>query len=104
MLLVYVMKYNIVANLKKFAEIAKAMGAPVEGLSVREAAERAIVAMGTLSCDLGIPERLKEVGVTPADIPALAAEASQIDRLLNNNPRWLTVKEIEQIYRDALGE
>jgi len=104
MLLVYVMKYNVVANLKKFAEIAKTMGVPVEGLSLREAAERAIEAMGTLSRDLGIPQRLKEVGVTSADIPALAAEASQIDRLLYNNPRRLTVKEIEQIYRDALGE
>ncbi|WP_126426949.1 iron-containing alcohol dehydrogenase [Brevibacillus marinus] len=104
MLLVYVMKYNVVAHLPKFAEIAKAMGERVEGMSVREAAERAIVAMGTLARDLGIPTSLKDVGVTSADLPAMAQEASQIDRLLNNNPRWLTVKEIEQIYRDALGE
>jgi alcohol dehydrogenase class IV len=102
MLLVYVMRYNIVAHLEKFAVIAEAMGERVEGLSVRDAAERAISAMGALARDLGIPSSLREVGVTEADIPGLAAEASQIDRLLNNNPRWLTVKEIEQIYRDAL--
>ncbi|GAX89257.1 iron-containing alcohol dehydrogenase [Effusibacillus lacus] len=103
LLLPFVMKYNVVANLEKFAEVAKAMGECVEGLSLREAADRAVAAMARLSADVGIPSSIKDVGVTAADIPALAEEASKIDRLLNNNPRWLTVKEIEQIYREAYG-
>lgn len=102
MLLVYVMKYNVAANPEKFAEIAVAMGERVEGLSIREAADRAIVAMGALVENLEIPASLREVGVAESDIKGMAEDASKIDRLLNNNPRWLSVKHIEQIYLDAL--
>ncbi|PFB04604.1 alcohol dehydrogenase [Priestia megaterium] len=103
LLLPFVMKYNAVADLEKFAEVAKAMGENVEGLSLREAADRAVQAMAQLSKDIGIPSSLKEVGVTASDISDLAEEASKIDRLLNNNPRWLTVKEIKKIYEEAYG-
>ncbi|MEF2097340.1 iron-containing alcohol dehydrogenase [Bacillus sp. CFBP9009] len=103
LLLPFVMKYNAVADLEKFAEVAVAMGENVEGLSIREAADRAVQALAQLSEDVGIPASLKDVGVTPSDIPALAEEASKVDRLLNNNPRWLTVKEIQKIYEEAYG-
>jgi len=103
LLLPFVMKYNAVADLEKFAEVAKAMGENVEGLSLREAADRAVQALAQLSKDVGIPSSLKEVGVTASDISDLAEEASKIDRLLNNNPRWLTVKEIKKIYEEAYG-
>lgn len=103
LLLPFVMKYNVVADLEKFAEVAKTMGENVEGLSQREAADRAVQALAQLSKDVGIPESLKDVGVTISDIPALAEEASKVDRLLNNNPRWLTVKEIQKIYKEAYG-
>ncbi|WP_209123788.1 iron-containing alcohol dehydrogenase [Alkalihalobacillus sp. BA299] len=104
LLLPYVMKYNVVANLEKFAEVAKAMGENVEGLSTRDAAEQAVHAMATLSKDVGIPASIKDVGVSVEDIPALAEEASKIDRLLNNNPRTLNVKDIEKIYMEAYGD
>ncbi|ASN06828.1 iron-containing alcohol dehydrogenase [Virgibacillus necropolis] len=104
LLLPFVIKYNIVGNLEKFSDVAKAIGEQVEGLSLRDAADRCVTAMETLSKDIGIPASLKDIGVTPTDIPALAEEASKIDRLLNNNPRWLTVKEIERIYTEAYGE
>ena len=103
LLLPFVMKYNAVADLEKFTEVAKAMGENVEGLSLREAADRAVQALAQLSEDVGIPASLKDVGVTPSDITALAEEASKVDRLLNNNPRWLTIKEIQKIYEDAYG-
>lgn len=101
LLLPYVMKYNVLANLEKFAQVTRAMGESTEGLSLRDAAEKAVHALAKLSRDVGIPSTLRDVGVTENDIPALAEEASKIDRLLNNNPRWLTVKEIESIYREA---
>ncbi|MBP1932367.1 iron-containing alcohol dehydrogenase [Ammoniphilus resinae] len=102
LLLPFVMKYNVISNLEKFAEVARAMGEQVEGLSLREAAEQAVRAMAQLSVDVGIPTDLKQVGVKQEDIAGLAEEASKIDRLLNNNPRWLTVREIEAIYQEAL--
>jgi len=103
LLLPFVMKYNAVADLEKFAEVAKAMGENIEGLSLREAADCAVQALAKLSQDVGIPSTLKEVGVTAEDIPGLAEEASKIDRLLHNNPRWLTVREIKKIYEEAYG-
>ncbi|PZE22743.1 iron-containing alcohol dehydrogenase [Paenibacillus xerothermodurans] len=101
LLLPYVMKYNVIANLTKFANVANALGENTDGLSLRDAAEKAVQAMAKLSQDVGIPATLSDVGVTAADIALLAEEAGKIDRLLNNNPRWLTVKEIEAIYRAA---
>lgn len=103
LLLPFVMKYNAVADLEKFSEVAKAMGENIEGLSLREAADCAVQALAKLSQDVGIPSTLKDVGVTAEDISNLAEEASKIDRLLNNNPRWLTVKEIKNIYEEAYG-
>lgn len=103
LLLPFVMKYNVVSNLEKFAEVAKALGENVEGLSLRKSAERVVESLAQLAKDIGIPTSLKEVGVTPADIPALAIEASKIDRLLNNNPRWLSVQDIQTIYQEAYG-
>ncbi|MGK9181823.1 iron-containing alcohol dehydrogenase [Priestia filamentosa] len=101
LLLPFVMKYNVVTDLEKFAEIAKALGENIEGLSLREAANCTVYALTQLAQDIEIPSSLKDVGVTAEDIPNLAEEASKIDRLLNNNPRWLTVKEIEKIYEEA---
>jgi alcohol dehydrogenase class IV len=101
LLLPYVMRYNVVADLPKFAEVARAMGEPVEGLSLRDAAERTVQALARLARDIGIPSSLKDVGVTERDIPSLAEEAGKIDRLLNNNPRRLTLQDIEDIYRAA---
>jgi len=101
LLLPYVMRYNVVADLPKFAEVARAMGEPVEGLSLRDAAERTVHALARLARDIGIPSSLKEVGVTEKDLASLSEEASKIDRLLNNNPRRLTLKEIREIYAAA---
>ncbi|MFP7225521.1 iron-containing alcohol dehydrogenase [Priestia filamentosa] len=101
LLLPFVMKYNVVTDLEKFAEVAKALGENIEGLSLREAANCTVYALTQLAQDIEIPSSLKDVGVTAEDIPNLAEEASKIDRLLNNNPRWLTVKEIEKIYEEA---
>lgn len=101
LLLPFVMKYNVIANLVKFTEVAKALGENVEGMSLREAADCAVTSMSRLAEDIGIPPNLQAVGVQADDIPLLAEEASKIERLLINNPRRLTLKEIEQIYWDA---
>jgi alcohol dehydrogenase class IV len=103
LLLPFVMKYNVVAEMEKFKEIAIALGENVNGLSTRDAAEKAVESLGRLSRDIGIPTSLKEVGVRQEDLKGLADEAIKIDRLLGNNPRKLTLKDIENIYQDALN-
>ncbi|WP_052256815.1 iron-containing alcohol dehydrogenase [Salinicoccus sp. YB14-2] len=103
-LLPYVMEFNKLSNLEKFAEIAKLMGENIDGLSLREVADKAVEAMSTLSKDIDIPSILQEVGVKRSDIPLLVNEESKFERLLNNNPRKLNNEDIETIYYNAYSK
>ncbi|WP_027415520.1 iron-containing alcohol dehydrogenase [Aneurinibacillus terranovensis] len=62
-LLPVVMEYNVSTNLEKFREIAIALGENVEGLSVRDAADRAVFAVKKLVSDLEIPPTLSQINV-----------------------------------------
>jgi len=101
LLLPHVMVWNKLACLERFRDIAEAMGETVTGLSDREAADRAVAAMRALCAAVEIPQGLRDFAVPEAAIPAMAEEASKIDRLMRNNPRKLSVSDIEQIYRAA---
>ncbi|MGB9617812.1 MAG: iron-containing alcohol dehydrogenase, partial [Desulfomonilaceae bacterium] len=101
-MLVPVMEFNMLANFAKFAVIAEVFGAPLEGLSEREAAYEAIEALRDLSEDLRLPTRLSEFGVKESDIPSLAQGVMKVTRLLANNPRQLTLADAENIYRQVL--
>jgi len=72
------------------------------GLSVRLAAHAAVEAMRMLAADLKIPDHLSEFGIQDKDIPELAAGVMKVTRLLANNPRELTQKDAEAIYRSVL--
>ncbi|TEB08418.1 1,3-propanediol dehydrogenase [Pelotomaculum schinkii] len=97
-----VMEFNCVGNLGKFACVAEAMGQPVAGKSPREAALLAVRAVKELVADVGIPNSLREVGVAEEDIEFLTVSAEKQTRLLTNNPRLMTRKDIESIYRKTL--
>lgn len=101
LLLPYVMEYN--ADLparEKYLGIARAMGVDTTGMSVDQGVRAAIDAVRTLSRDIRIPQRLREIGVREEDIPALA-EAAFNDVCTGGNPRPTSVEEIEQLYRTA---
>lgn len=99
-LLPHVMEFNLLACVDRYAEVAGAMGEPVEGLSRREAAVRAIRAVRQLMDDLGIVKGLSELGVPETEIPALAVLATR-DVCLTTNPRDAGPAELEAIYRAA---
>jgi len=99
-LLPHVMRFNLNVDMERMAKLAVAMGEPVEGLSLRAAAERAIVAVQTLLEDIGMPSSLDEVGVGRQSIPELTRQAVR-DNFLRTNPRTLGPKEIESIYAHA---
>lgn len=103
-LLPYVMEYNAVSDLDAFCEITEALDIPVRNLSKRQVVDEFVSYLKQFVKDLGIPTTMKAFGVTKEDIPKMAEEASKIDRLLSNNPRKLTLKDIEEIYFNALGE
>lgn len=100
-LLPHVERFNLVAKVDRFVAIAKAMGEPVDGLSARAAAERALEAIKQLSADVGIPAGLRELGVKEKDFPLMAENAMK-DACSFTNPRLATLQDIIQIYKNAL--
>ncbi|VVS94705.1 iron-containing alcohol dehydrogenase [Desulfoluna spongiiphila] len=100
-LLPHVSRYNLIARLDRFVDIAIAMGENVEGLSTREAAELAITAIQTLSRDIGIPENLTALGVKKEDLPTMA-ENAQKDACGVTNPRRPSLEDVIEIYIAAL--
>ncbi len=101
LLMPYVLEQNLLGNRQKFAVVAEALGEPVEGLSPREAAQAGVDAIRQLSLDVGIPQKMREVGVPKEAIPGMAAAAIQITRLMDNNPRRLSQAEVQAIYESA---
>lgn len=100
-LLPYVEMYNKQVCPERFADIAKAMGEKIEGLSPEEAADRAIDAIKKIASDIGIPSGLKELGAREEDLELLAEHAMQ-DVCRLTNPRELSKEDIIEIYRKAL--
>jgi alcohol dehydrogenase class IV len=99
LLLVPVMEYNVFSCPEKFAKIAEAMGEKVEGLSVREAAILAVDLVQRLAKDLGVPQRLSDLGIPEPAIPGMAEEAMKVTRPLENNPRPVSLEEAVRIYQ-----
>ncbi len=94
-----VMAYNFKGEPEKFARIAVAMGEDTRGLSVWQAAEKAVEAVMRLTEDVEIPT-LQALGLSEDEIPYLAKIAFEDPQTIGN-PRDLSVKAYEQIYRQA---
>lgn len=100
-LLPHVCKFNLIAREDRFAEIAAALGEKIEGLSVREAAEKAIAKIQQMSKDLNIPAGFTELGAKEEDIPTLAENAMK-DACAATNPRKAKLEEIIQVIKGAM--
>jgi alcohol dehydrogenase class IV len=101
LLLPFVMRFNLPARVARFARIAALLGENVAGLDDSAAAERAIAAVERLKADIGIPQRLRDLGATEAQLPVFAAKAFEVKRILRVNPRPVTVQDLEGILRSA---
>jgi alcohol dehydrogenase class IV len=73
----------------------------VSGLSVREAAELSVEAVHRLKAEIGIPMKLRELGVEEQALRPLAEDTAKVTRLLAMNPRPLDVDALEGILREA---
>lgn len=97
-LLPQVMAWNADYTGEKYRHIARAMGVPeVEKLSLAQAREAAVAAVRQLCRDVGIPASLRDVGLKPEDVPALAQAALE-DVCTGGNPREATLEEIKGLY------
>ena len=69
--------------------------------TARAVAERAVAAVEKLRADIGIPTRLRDLGVTEDQFRPFADKAFGIKRILRVNPRAVTADDLESILRAA---
>jgi choline dehydrogenase len=96
-----VMEFNYKGEPHKFARIAQALGEDIRGLSVWDAAEKAVEAVYRLTDDVEIPT-LQELGFKEEEIPMLADIAFKDPQTIGN-PRDLTLKSYVEIYENAFA-
>lgn len=105
-LLLDVMDFSISGVPDRFADIAKAMGEQIDGLSPMKQADAAIIAVERLVNDIQMP-RLGEIGIDKADFDEVV-EQMAADAIASgspaNNPRQATQKEIIQLYNRCFAQ
>ena len=102
LLLPYVMEFNVLGSVSKFAQIAQFLGERVDHLPLLDQAYQAAKAVKAIYRDLKIPQSLTELKVPKEAIPTMAKAAVNVTRLMGNNPRTMTVQDVERIYEKAL--
>ncbi len=102
LLLPHVMRFNLPECTDRLADVASWLGRDIEGLSKTAAAELAIDAVVELQHSVGIRTRLSQLGMVADNIPAVAAKAFQIKRLMDINPRRPTENDLVEILENAL--
>jgi alcohol dehydrogenase len=100
-LLPAVSQFNLIACPQRFADIAVAMGENISGLSVSEAAEKAISAIRRLSVSIGIPSGLSELNVKKEDLLVMSENAKK-DACQLTNPRKATLEQVVDMYLYAM--
>lgn len=99
LLLPTVMAYNQSVALSKYVAIAKAMGVKeVDTMSPEDAASAAVEAVRKLAIEVGIPQKLSELGVPEEGLSKLAEDALA-DVCTGGNPREATLADILALYR-----
>lgn len=101
LLLPYVMEFNVLGNIPRFAQVSKFLGERVEHLSLLDQAYHSAKAVKAIYRDLKIPQSLRELNVPKEAIPEMARAAINVTRLMGNNPRKMVVEDIEKIYEKA---
>lgn len=97
-----VMRYNAPSVRERYRDVARWLGRDVADAAPGAAASHAADAVAALAADVGAPGGLGALGVTPDDVPALAAKATTLERLLAGNPRRVDEDDAAAICRDAL--
>jgi len=96
-LLPSVMRFNMSADISKYAKVAEACGAK-PGATEVETAENGIKLIAKLSADCGIPTKLSALDIPIDAVNRLAKAGIGVTRLLKNNPREVTYEDAKNIY------
>ncbi len=102
-LLPYVIDYNLIGDIEKFAVLAQVLGQNTDDLTLRESASLCVEALFDLNDDVGIPATLKDLDIPFDSIPEMAEIALTVTRPVENNPRQPSLDDVIAIYETAFG-
>src|SRR5574344_48451 len=101
-LLAPVLKFNASATGVKYRDLALAMGVKTAAKMSSASYRKALInAVQKLAKDVGIPSKLRDLGVQAKDIDFLA-ESAMKDACTPGNPQEVTKKKIADIYKSVL--
>ncbi|RDI61851.1 iron-containing alcohol dehydrogenase [Microvirga subterranea] len=98
LVLPHVLRFNASACEADYAELAPHAFPDMEGKATGEGFADALAA---LSARLGLPSRLRDVGIPQEALPMMAEDAMRQTRLLVNNPRPLALEDARSVYEAA---
>jgi alcohol dehydrogenase len=97
-----VLGHNMPAAMALYAELGTLLDPSLGSEGQQAQASGFVALMSDLFRRSGLPQRLREVGVTAAHLDLLAAEAMKQERLLVNNPRPISEADARRLYEAAL--
>jgi len=101
LLLPHVARFNLEAVEDAYSELFRII-CPGSSGSVQQQAGGLLDYLQALPGELGLPTRLRQVGITEQHVPALVQDAMNQTRLLVNNPREVTAEAAARLYLEAL--
>jgi len=101
LMLPHVLRFNAPVSARAYAELAPHLFASLGKGSDETVCAQFIEALVALSREIGLPARLRDVGVKASACAMLAEDAMQQTRLLVNNPRPVTYADALAMYQAA---
>jgi alcohol dehydrogenase class IV len=103
LVLPHVLRFNLGSEraVAAYCELAPHAFPELAGAAGRRGAESFVERLAELSAAIGLPQRLRDVGIGEEALALLASDAMKQTRLLVNNPRPLAESDALAIYRAA---
>jgi alcohol dehydrogenase class IV len=102
LMLGHVLGHNMGAAMESYAELGVILDPSLAGEGRQAQARGLVERLSELSRATGLPQRLRDVGVSAGDLDLLAREAMKQERLLINNPCPISEADARQLYEAAL--
>ena len=100
LMLPHQMAFSLPAAVERYGRIAAALDPSLVAITDHQAAEYAVEGVCRLVEAVGLPTRLRDVGVTEAMIPELTKHA-RVDLNWATNPRPVSEEDLAEMYRAA---
>ena len=97
----HVMRFNLEEIPDLMSDIAEAMGVNVRGMDPKEAGEAGIKEIEALIEKVGLPKKLREVGVTEQDIQKSSALAMSDGSIVYNPRMVMDSQEVLEVFKKA---